>query len=79
MTWLIEHLGRVSLHESSGEPHRNPLWPSLTWHGEPRVWPDGIHTIEWSVDVVFQDEASWAAFRERWHGRLMGKIEEPAA
>jgi len=52
MAWLSEHLGRPSLRESTGQPYRNSLWPILTWHGEERLWPDGIHTIEWFVDVV---------------------------
>lgn len=79
MAWLSEHLGRPSLREGTGKPYRNPLWPVSAWHGEPRPWPGGTQTIEWFVDVVFQDQASWTAFRQRWHGRLMGKVDEPGA
>ncbi|HZM06871.1 MAG TPA: hypothetical protein VFC11_00235 [Methylocella sp.] len=79
MAWLSEHLGRPSLRASTGEPYRNSRWPSSAWHGEERLWPDAIHTIEWFADVIFQDEASWTAFQQRWHNRLMGKIEAPEA
>jgi hypothetical protein len=74
MAWLIEHLGRAS-RERAGRPHRNALWPMLSWYGERRLWPDGIRTTEWFVDVIFQDEGSWTAFQRRWHGRLMGNTE----
>jgi hypothetical protein len=79
MAWLSEHLGRPSLREGTGKPHRNSRWPISAWHSEPRLWPGGTQTIEWFVDVVFQDQASWTAFRQRWHGRLMGKVDEPGA
>ena len=77
--WLSNHLGRPSLHESTGRPYRNPLWPILTWHREDRLWPGGTRTIEWFVDVIFRDEAAWTAFQQRWHGRLMGKIDGSGA
>jgi hypothetical protein len=73
--WLIEHVGRPSLRESGEKPNRNSLWPVTTWHSEPRQWRGGIRTTEWFIDVTFRDEAAWSAFRERWHGRLMGEIE----
>jgi len=76
MAWLGEHLGRPSLRASTGEPYRNSLWPTFTWHSEDRLWPGGIRTVEWSVEVNFQDEASWSDFQKRWHDRLAGKIEE---
>lgn len=79
MTWLIEYLGRPSLHTSTGGPYRNSLWPDLTWHSENRLWPDGDRTQEWFVDVIFQDEPSWLAFQNRWQDRLMGKIEAAEA
>ncbi len=75
MAWLSESLGRPSLREANGKPYRNALWPVLSWHSEHRLWPGGGRTIEWFVDVIFQDEASWTAFQQRWHDRLMGKIE----
>jgi hypothetical protein len=74
--WLSEHLGRPSVRTSTGEPFRNSRWPIMTWHSEDRIWPGGIHTIEWFVDIIFQDKSSWAAFQQHWHDRLMGKIEE---
>jgi hypothetical protein len=73
--WLIEHVGRPSLREGSEKPYRNSLWPVSTWHSEPRLWPDGTRTTEWFVDITFRDRASWIAFRERWHDRLMGDVE----
>ena len=76
MASLSEQLGRPSLHTSAGEAYRNPKWPFTAWRSEDRSWPDGVRTIEWFVDVVFQDEASCGAFRERWRGRLNGEIEE---
>jgi len=75
MAWLSEYLGRPSLRDSTGRPCRNTRWPILTWHGEDRLWASGNHTIEWFVDVIFPDEASWTAFQQHWHGRLMGKTE----
>ncbi len=75
MTWMSEYLGRPALRESTSKTYRNPLWPVTSWHGEPRLWPSGIRTVEWFVDVVFQDEASSTAFRQRWHARLMGETE----
>jgi len=47
MAWLTDLLGRPSLRASTGEPYRNSRWPILTWHSEDRLWPDGVHTIEW--------------------------------
>jgi hypothetical protein len=72
MTWLSEQLGRPSVHDN-GKPYRNPRWPIVSWHGEDRLWPDGACTTEWFVDVVFKDEESWGAFRQRWLERLLGK------
>lgn len=79
VAWLSECLGRPTLHTGAGEPYRNSRWPILTWRGEDRLWPEGVKTIEWFVDVIFHDEASWTAFRRRWRDRLMGEIEQPAA
>jgi hypothetical protein len=76
MAWLSEHLGRPSIRESAGQPSRNALWPDLMWHSEKRLWPDGIHTTEWFVDVIFPNEASWSAFQQHWLERLMGSDEE---
>ena len=73
MAWLTEQLGRPSVRDDAGQPQRNALWPAMTWHGEDRTWPDGTITVEWFVDVTFPHETSWAAFRERWHVRLMGE------
>jgi hypothetical protein len=78
MAWLSDHLGRPSLRSDEGAPYRNSRWPVLSWRSEDRLWPDGVHTIEWFVDVVFQDAASWSAFQERWRDRLMGKTETSA-
>ena len=73
MAWLSEYLGRPSLREANGKPYRNALWPVLSWHSEHRLWPGGGRTIEWFVDVIFQDEASWTAFQQRWHDRPDGQ------
>lgn len=70
VTWLSETLGRPTLHASTGEPCRNPHWPVLTWRGENRLWPQDVKTVEWFVDVIFYDDASWSAFRQRWRDRL---------
>jgi hypothetical protein len=76
--WLTGEVGRPSLRDGAARPVRNPRWPVSTWHREPRRWPGDVRTIEWSVDVVFADEASWAAFRRRWQARLAGGLEEAA-
>ncbi|WP_213773721.1 hypothetical protein [Bradyrhizobium sp. dw_78] len=73
MAWLGDGLGRPSLHDRTGRTHRNPRWPVLKWHGEDRAWPDGTHTTEWFVDVSFQDENSWSAFRQRWYEQLTSR------
>jgi hypothetical protein len=62
MTWLIDNLSRPSIRDGAGQPRRNPLWPELGWHGEDRLWSDGTRTVEWFVDVIFPDRASWARF-----------------
>ena len=72
VAWLSQDLGRPSLRDATGPPRRNPRWPLLRWHGEDRLWPDGMRTIEWFVDVSFQDTRSWAAFQERWQEQLAG-------
>jgi hypothetical protein len=76
MAWLVDELGRAAFRDDTGKPVRNARWPVSTWHREPRFWPAGVRSVEWFVDVVFQDDASWAAFRERWHARLMGETDE---
>lgn len=75
MEWLITAIGRPGQRGASGEPLANPLWPRLSWHEAQRTWPDGICTIEWSVDISFQDELSRAAFAEAWRERLSGSEE----
>jgi hypothetical protein len=74
--WLVEQFGRAALHDDTGKPIRNLRWPVATWHREPQLWPRGVRSIEWFVDVTFADDASWAAFRARWHARLMGESGE---
>ena len=78
MAWLIAQLGRPALHDDTGKPVRNARWPVTAWHREPRLWPDGTRSVEWFVDVFFADDASWAAFRERWQARLMVEGEDGA-
>ncbi len=78
MAWLSALLGRPALHDAVGSARRNPRWPALTWHREDRSWPDGTNTTEWLVEVAFQDEASWTAFRQRWAARLEGRSDAPA-
>ena len=73
MSWLIDHLGRPSLHDESGRSYRNPRWPVVCWHDQERYWPSGAMTVEWFAEVAFQDHASWMAFRTRWHESLMGR------
>jgi len=75
MAWLGDHLGRPSQRETTGPARRNPRWPTMSWRGEDRLWPDGTRTTEWFVDVTFQEFASWQAFSERWHERLRGGSE----
>lgn len=72
VAWLSEQLGRPSLRDATGRAHRNPRWPTMRWHSQDRSWPDGTRTIEWFVDVGFQDVASWTAFQRRWHEQLGG-------
>ncbi len=72
MSWLIDHLGRPSLHDARGRAYRNPRWPVVCWHDEELTWPSGAVTVEWFAEVAFQDHASWMAFRTHWHERLMG-------
>ncbi len=78
MDWLITELGRPAQRQAGAEARRNPRWPALSWHSEDCVWPDGIATIEWHVDIVFADEASCAAFETRWQGRLSAESEQAA-
>jgi hypothetical protein len=74
--WLVNELGRAALHDDAGKPLHNPRWPVSTWHREPRLWPNGVRSVEWFIDVAFPDNASWAAFRERWHARLTAESED---
>lgn len=76
MAWLTDQLGRPAQHDEAGKPIRNARWPVSTWHREPRLWPGGGRSVEWFVDVAFPDDASWAAFRQRWDARLMGEETE---
>lgn len=74
MQWLCELLGRPSLHPPdypASPAYRNPAWPSFRWRQENRLWNDGVQTIEWHVDVIFADEASFEAFMARWRDRLI--------
>ncbi len=73
MAWLIDHLGRPSLHDETGRSYRNPRWPVVCWHDQERYWPSGAVTVEWFAEVAFQDHASWMAFRTHWHDDLMGR------
>ncbi|SMX60253.1 conserved protein of unknown function [Bradyrhizobium sp. ORS 285] len=77
MSWLIEHLGRPSLHDETGRSYRNPRWPVVCWHDRERYWPSGAVTVEWSAEVAFQDHASWMAFRTHWSESLMGRNADP--
>lgn len=70
MSWLIDHLGRPSLHDDSGRAYRNPRWPVVCWHDQERLWPSGALTVEWFAEVAFQDAASWLAFKTHWRERL---------
>lgn len=74
MQWLIELLGRPSLHPPdypASPAFRNPAWPSVLWHQESRLWDNGIRTVEWHADVIFTDQASFEAFLARWRDRLI--------
>lgn len=73
MAWLIDHLGRPSLHDETGRSYRNPRWPVVCWHDQERYWPSGAVTVEWFAEVAFQDHASWMAFRTHWHESLTGR------
>lgn len=79
MAWLSQQLGRPSIRSDTGRALRNTLWPTLTWHSEDRVWPDGARTVEWSVDVIFPHQASWTAFQKQWRGRLAAEEDMTAA
>lgn len=79
MAWLSQQLGRPSIRTDTGQVHRNALWPAMTWHGEDRVWPDGVRTVEWFADVTFPEETSWAAFQQQWHACLMAENDETAS
>lgn len=82
MSWLIDHLGRPSLHDEKGRAYRNPRWPVVCWHDEERTWSSGANTVEWFAEVAFQDAASWLSFRAHWHDRLhprgTGDTDTPA-
>jgi hypothetical protein len=79
MDWLSRELGRPSVRTDADRARRNERWPEMTWHGEDRVWPDGIETVEWFVDVVFPQESSWTAFEQQWRRRLKGEDEAAEA
>jgi hypothetical protein len=66
MDWLIALLGRPSRRDPAGAPMRNPRWPSLSWGGEPRLWPDGTSTVEWFVDIAFPEDEIAAALFAQW-------------
>lgn len=76
MDWLSRQLGRPSVRGDAGTAERNALWPTMTWHAQDRAWPDGTRTVEWFVDVVFPQPASWTAFEQRWRGRLMAADDD---
>ncbi|WP_244613518.1 hypothetical protein [Methylosinus sp. Ce-a6] len=74
MQWLSEFLGRPSLHPPdypASPAYRNPAWPSFQWRHENRLWDADIRTVEWHVDVIFADQASFEAFLARWRDRLI--------
>lgn len=73
MQWLIDLLGRPSLHPPdypASPAYRNPAWPSFHWRQESRLWEEGVETVEWHVDVIFADSASFDAFAARWRDCL---------
>lgn len=72
VAWLSDYLGRPSSRDGEGRLMRNPRWPTLLWSREDHNWPEGVATIEWFGEAVFQDEDSWRAFREHWRVRLAG-------
>ncbi|CCD99139.1 hypothetical protein [Bradyrhizobium sp. STM 3809] len=76
MEWLIDHLGRPSLHDETGRSSRNPRWPVVCWHDRERYWPSGAVTVEWFAEVAFQDHSSWLAFRTHWHDSLTGRMAD---
>ncbi len=76
MDWLSTQLGRPSQRDAEGTAWRNPRWPTITWHSEERTWPDGIKTVEWSVDVTFADASAWTAFAACWQDRLDAQTAE---
>jgi hypothetical protein len=74
MAWLSAHLGRPSVRDNDDGPaRRNASWPDLAWHSEDHEWAEGLRTTEWFADVVFPVETDWAAFRQRWLNRLLGR------
>ncbi|WP_205995655.1 hypothetical protein [Pseudolabrys sp. FHR47] len=79
MAWLSQQLGRPSVPAEAGRAQRNALWPTMTWHGEDRAWPDGARTVEWFVDVVFPHAASWTAFQQQWRDRLLAEDDDANA
>lgn len=72
VAFLSFHLGRPGARGPDGLPRRNPRWPALSWHRAERVWPDGAHSIEWSVDILFAQENDRAAFARQFHAALAG-------
>jgi hypothetical protein len=72
VAWLSEDLGRPTLHDAANKPHRNPRWPGQSWRSAERCWPDGVRTIEWSIEVAFDDDEGCARFQRRWGERLRG-------
>jgi hypothetical protein len=79
VAWLIEDLGRPSLRDAGGLAYRNPRWPLLAWRRAEQSWEDGARTVEWSVDVDFQDDGAWTRFRESWRHRLDGAADASGA
>jgi hypothetical protein len=79
VAWLIGNLGRPSLHDAAGHAYRNPRWPLLAWRRTAQSWADGANTIEWSVDVDFQDDGVWTRFRESWARQLDGAPDAAGA
>ncbi len=78
MAWLSETLGRPSLRADAATAQRNARWPAMVWHGEDRIWPDEVRTVEWFVDVTFPQPNSWTAFQHHWRARLMAEDDSLA-
>jgi hypothetical protein len=72
VAWLSDELGHPSLHDDAGKPYRNPRWPRQDWRPEERRCPDGARTVEWSIEVTFDDDRCRARFQRRWGERLRG-------